>query len=157
MISRASLSLHSWALCPPLSTVSSCHVTSYLLGLQGHCLSDWQSSDSTQYPNNPRAWRRSRLTAWQHPLVGRVTASERRSEKRTMRETNQRLSFNVITSCQNHGQQVSLLLGVSVNLTVISIVLHFYWKWLVYLRHQTPARNTKALLLGRIRGLFAMK
>lgn len=89
VISVASLSIHSRALCPMLAAISSCHVTSYLLGLQGHCLSDWQSSDSTQYPNNLRAWRHSKITAWPNLLVGRVKASQRRGKKANKEEEDQ--------------------------------------------------------------------
>lgn len=78
VISLASLSLYSRALCPLLSAISSCHVMSYLLGLWGHCLSDWQGFDSTQYPNNPRG-----LEAVEDHSVARSTG--RRSERRGRR------------------------------------------------------------------------
>lgn len=103
VISLASPSPHSRALCPLLSAISSCHVTSYLLGLQGHCLSDWQGFDSTQYSNNLRAWRHTRITAWQNPPVGRARESEWRGKRANEKGEDQDES-KPFMACQNHGQ-----------------------------------------------------
>lgn len=81
LISLASPNFHRQAFCPPLYAISSCHATSYLLGPQGHCLSDWQGFDAAQYSNNPRACRSRRITAWWDPAVETAGESEWRGRR----------------------------------------------------------------------------
>lgn len=144
MISLASASLHGQVFCTLPSAISSCHVTSYLLGPRGHCLSDWQDFDSAQYSNNLRACRHRRITAWW--IIRRPGRRERVSEEADEgQDQDKSFSFAVVSWCQNHRQQNPCLLAVPANLPVISPALHFYWKWFVFLItcHEHKDRSIK--------------
>lgn len=75
------IDLHRAIIGRPLSATSSCHVTSYLLGPRGRCISDWQGFDAMQNSNNPRACRRRRITAWWNPAAEAARESEQRGRR----------------------------------------------------------------------------
>lgn len=82
VISLASPNLYSRPLCPLQSAISFCHVMSYLLGLRGHCLSDWQGFDSVQYPEGLEAQK-------DHSMV-KSAGRQRKKEQVKMQKSRQK-------------------------------------------------------------------